>query len=1299
MTGTPDTLLVFQVDDNDAGDKSFRVFDASGAFKRSIALPEGSIGVVVGPDSLLYTQAPWAQPPMVYAYDARDGSQKRAFSVSPAGLNAFYFFVNDGGELGVTYRQGANGPWVLRYYNTSGSPLRDVILPVRLDRYSLHLGGRSGALLALPIVASGLPRVLRLSPTGALMDSVIIAPSGAPVDWVGYDDYCHVIVARGGQFSSYLEDADHDGVCDTWEALGVGAGPGVANWKPPGADPKHANLYVQVSGMQGVSPNNSDLLAVKDAFATFASDSLQYPNPDSLPGITLGYDLTHTDVQRVGWDGTYRQRLLDAKADYFANDWGPYEKRIRERIYRFCFFADTIPGGPTGESPFNGQNILVTLGEVLRQAFTAHQAKRQAFRGTLMHELGHSIGLTHSGLWRTEQDTVSWKVNYKPNYKSVMNYLWQFPHPLIKDSWKLDFSRRARPSITWNALSETVGFGGDSGENTIIGDGRAFGTGALCPGITATLRDNGEVWSVVRDGGAVDLNQDCDTVDVNVSRKVHWRDHVGAKPFLPFRLDGANDLKLIDLRIKTGFGAGYGEGAVQENNRRLLLAAGSLWQDCDGDGISNWDEIQAGAADIDCNYVPDECDPARVAVNWPIRTLCPAGDADSLVVEVRADGVCGFDPNAWQMTIFAVRDSVSDPSFRFWHSGASGWAPTDTAWATGYDATTGRARIAIRRLSGCGPLALGVRVAGENLGTFGPAGMGSYDRDAHSIGSVDGFDRAHWLAVWPYPSTPSALRCYDLDGDGGMTLADLSLLSGHLGHSIPRVLSVPNGGQSFGYGEFTDIRWSRGWGDSARVSLYLLRDSQPGFDRLLSHNESDDGQATWPLYVTDAPATDYRIRVTHTAGAFTGSNSVGSDASDGTFTINPPAGDGCPVVDTRTPYGWFEENTVLGRSLAGAMGLDSYRLRWLSSADSTVRVRIRESEDETTALDQVRLVAIDRRADLRAYAAGERVFLGTPQPPRQVRTAAGRDITAETSGGGAGYAAAAGETLYVDLGGPVGVAGARPMRSASGGGPFLIDDGGGKGGGLPLIAASPSDARSVDAQVLSMTGILVQVPDGGGGWRTVAHHYPRERASETLFDSLRTANVRLVFLGAHQVRFLGALREAADSLEASKLVLRSAVHSRLGDVYAAVASAGNVTATLARGDTLALAFANPPVPADRVRDYFLLSRGVYTTNLPASRRPAEPPTAYRLYPSQPNPFRGTTTLRFDLPARGDVTLEIFDVLGRRVRTLIDRAFESGTWSAGWDGRTEDASPARPGVYLARFRAGSVRREIKLVVMP
>jgi glucose/arabinose dehydrogenase len=68
----------------------------------------------------------------------------------------------------------------------------------------------------------------------------------------------------------------------------------------------------------------------------------------------------------------------------------------------------------------------------------------------------------------------------------------------------------------------------------------------------------------------------------------------------------------------------------------------------------------------------------------------------------------------------------------------------------------------------------------------------------------------------------------------------------------------------------------------------------------------------------------------------------------------------------------------------------------------------------------------------------------------------------------------------------------------------------------------------------------------------------------------------------------------------------------------------------------------------------------------------------------PNPFRAGTHLSFALPAEADVRLEIFDVSGRRLRTLAAGRMAAGAHRSIWDGRNDAGATVAPGVYLARL---------------
>jgi hypothetical protein len=82
--------------------------------------------------------------------------------------------------------------------------------------------------------------------------------------------------------------------------------------------------------------------------------------------------------------------------------------------------------------------------------------------------------------------------------------------------------------------------------------------------------------------------------------------------------------------------------------------------------------------------------------------------------------------------------------------------------------------------------------------------------------------------------------------------------------------------------------------------------------------------------------------------------------------------------------------------------------------------------------------------------------------------------------------------------------------------------------------------------------------------------------------------------------------------------------------------------------------------------------------------------------ASPSPFAASTELRFRVPAAGPVLLEIWDVAGRRVRTLFSGAAAAGSRSVTWDGRSDSGSPAPDGVYFSRLTVGSLTEQAKLV---
>jgi hypothetical protein len=82
-----------------------------------------------------------------------------------------------------------------------------------------------------------------------------------------------------------------------------------------------------------------------------------------------------------------------------------------------------------------------------------------------------------------------------------------------------------------------------------------------------------------------------------------------------------------------------------------------------------------------------------------------------------------------------------------------------------------------------------------------------------------------------------------------------------------------------------------------------------------------------------------------------------------------------------------------------------------------------------------------------------------------------------------------------------------------------------------------------------------------------------------------------------------------------------------------------------------------------------------------------------LLQNYPNPFNPTTVISYQLPVSSEVRLDVFDLLGRKVATLVNERQSTGTYEV-----TFDASHLASGVYLYRLQAGdfSVSKKLFLI---
>ena len=92
------------------------------------------------------------------------------------------------------------------------------------------------------------------------------------------------------------------------------------------------------------------------------------------------------------------------------------------------------------------------------------------------------------------------------------------------------------------------------------------------------------------------------------------------------------------------------------------------------------------------------------------------------------------------------------------------------------------------------------------------------------------------------------------------------------------------------------------------------------------------------------------------------------------------------------------------------------------------------------------------------------------------------------------------------------------------------------------------------------------------------------------------------------------------------------------------------------------------------------------------------PSSFALHPNYPNPFNPITALRYDLPENGMVTIMIYDIMGRRIKTLVNIDQTAGYRSIQWDATNDLGQPVSAGVYLYLIQAEEFRDTRKMVLM-
>ena len=94
----------------------------------------------------------------------------------------------------------------------------------------------------------------------------------------------------------------------------------------------------------------------------------------------------------------------------------------------------------------------------------------------------------------------------------------------------------------------------------------------------------------------------------------------------------------------------------------------------------------------------------------------------------------------------------------------------------------------------------------------------------------------------------------------------------------------------------------------------------------------------------------------------------------------------------------------------------------------------------------------------------------------------------------------------------------------------------------------------------------------------------------------------------------------------------------------------------------------------------------------------EAPDVFALYQNYPNPFNPNTIIEYNLSNDCHVKLDVFNVAGQRIATLMDSFEKAGRRSVSWDGKDSNGSDVVSGVYLYRLTVGSETEFKKMILM-
>jgi uncharacterized repeat protein (TIGR01451 family) len=111
-----------------------------------------------------------------------------------------------------------------------------------------------------------------------------------------------------------------------------------------------------------------------------------------------------------------------------------------------------------------------------------------------------------------------------------------------------------------------------------------------------------------------------------------------------------------------------------------------------------------------------------------------------------------------------------------------------------------------------------------------------------------------------------------------------------------------------------------------------------------------------------------------------------------------------------------------------------------------------------------------------------------------------------------------------------------------------------------------------------------------------------------------------------------------------------------------------------------------------------VTRVTGTTSVDSTKSQSKTPTEYALLQNYPNPFNPVTEIQYQLPQAGNVELIVYNILGQKVRTLVNKTQTPGFYTIRWDGKNDAGSFVTSGVYLFQLKTKGFSKVKKMLIV-